>query len=75
MNLTTLGEIRIRGDLIETYKILTRKVDYAENVFKLGRSVSNIVSKINTNVRNDICRIELRTIGINYLLTLNFLEV
>ena len=33
MNLTTLGERRIRGDLIETYKILARKVDHAENVF------------------------------------------
>ena len=57
MNLTTLGERRIRGDLIETHKIITRKVDYAGNVFKVGRSGSNIVSKINTNVKNDICRL------------------
>ena len=42
MNLTTLGERRIRGDLIETYKILTRKVDDAGNVFKVGRSGGNL---------------------------------
>ena len=40
-------------DLIETYQILTRKVDYAGNVFNVGRSGS----KINTNVQNDICRL------------------
>ena len=57
MILTTLGKRRIRGDLIETYKILTRKVDYAGNVFKVGRSGSNIMSKINTNVKNYICRL------------------
>ena len=57
MNLTTLGERRIREDLIENYKISTGKVDYARKVFKVGRSGSNIVSKINTHVKNDIRRL------------------
>ena len=36
MSLTTLGERRLRGDLIETFKIVTGKVEYGKNVFKLG---------------------------------------
>ena len=32
MNLTILGERRIRGDLIETFKIVTNNVEYARNV-------------------------------------------
>ena len=32
MNLTTSGEERIRGDLIETFKIVTNNVEYARNV-------------------------------------------
>ena len=34
MNLTTLGERRIRGDLIETYKIVTGKVKYGKIFLK-----------------------------------------
>ena len=47
--LTTLGERRIRGDLIETYKMVNGIVDYGKNVFKVSRSGSNIVSKVNTS--------------------------
>ena len=47
-----MGERRICGDLIETDKILTEKVDYAGNVFKVDRSGCNTVSKINSNVKN-----------------------
>ena len=36
MNLTTLGERRVRGDLIETYKIVTGKVNYGKNIFKMS---------------------------------------
>ena len=38
MNLITLGERRIRGDLIETFKLVTGKVKYGQDIFKLSRS-------------------------------------
>ena len=47
MNLTTLGERRIREDLIETFKVVTGKVKYCQDIFKLGRSGHNIISKMN----------------------------
>ena len=34
MNLTTLGERRIRGYLIKTFKVVTGKVDYDQDFFK-----------------------------------------
>ena len=43
--LTTLAERRLRGDLIETFKIVNGLVDYGENIFRLSRSGSNIVNK------------------------------
>ena len=46
--MTTLGERRIRGDLIETFKMINGIVDYGKNVYKVSRSGSNIVSKVNT---------------------------
>ena len=46
LNLTTLAERRIRGDLIETFKIVSGLVDYGKSVFNLSRSGYNIVSKI-----------------------------
>ena len=53
MNLITLGERRIRGDLIETFKLVTGKVKYGQDIFKL----SNIISKINNSVAREICKI------------------
>ena len=32
MNLTTLGERRIRGDLIKTFKVVTGKVKYGQDI-------------------------------------------
>ena len=46
MDLTTLGERRIRGDLIETFKVLNGIVEYGQNVFRTGRSGRNIISKV-----------------------------
>ena len=46
LNLTTLAERRIRGDLIQTFKIVNKSVNYGENLFKLGRSGRNIVRKV-----------------------------
>jgi ribonuclease P/MRP protein subunit RPP40 len=58
LKLTTLAERRVRGDLIETFKIVNGLVDYGQNVFRLSRSGSNIVSKsykngpVNSKVKN-----------------------
>ncbi len=46
LNLTTLAERRIRGDLIETFKMINGIVDYGKGVFNISRSGTNIVSKI-----------------------------
>ena len=51
MKLTTLAERRIRGDLIETFKIVNGLVDYGKNVFKTSRR-NNIVSKVNLGSTN-----------------------
>ena len=52
LKLTTLAERRIRGDLIETFKITSGLVDYGDNLFNLSRSGSNIVSNMNLEVSN-----------------------
>ena len=44
LDLTTLAERRIRGDLIETFKIVENIVNYGQGIFVLGRSGRNIVS-------------------------------
>ena len=43
LQLTTLLERRMRGDLIETYRIVTGKVDYGNNMFRLSRGGSKII--------------------------------
>ncbi len=59
LQLTTLAERRIRGDLIETFKIVNNIVSYGRNIFKLGRSGYNILSKPvnNNNDNRDIKKI------------------
>ena len=52
LNLTTLAERRVRGDLIETYKIVSNLVEYGEDIFNLSRSGSNIVSSVSLKVGN-----------------------
>ena len=49
LNLTTLAERRIRGDLIETFKIVNGIVDYGKNIFKIGRSGSNLLKRPSHN--------------------------
>ena len=49
MKLTTLGERRIRGNLIETFKIVNGIVEYGKNIFRLSRSNRNIIRKTNVN--------------------------
>ena len=43
LQLTTLLERRMRGDLIETFKITAGKVDYGQGLFRLFRSGMNIL--------------------------------
>ena len=43
LQLTTLLERRMRGDLIETFKILSGKVDYGQTLFRVSRSGANIL--------------------------------
>ncbi len=43
LGLTTLLERRMRGDLIETFKITTGIVKYGKNLFRLSRSGMNIL--------------------------------
>ena len=50
--LERMGERRIRGDLIETFKILNGIVDYGKGVFKISRSGRNIISRIDYSKRN-----------------------
>ena len=71
MNLTTLGERRIRRDLIETFKVVTGKVKYGQDNFKLSRSGHNIISKINNSVAREICKITLKMFWILRLILKN----
>lgn len=43
LKLTTLLERRVRGDIIETFKIAMKHVPYGQGLFKLSRSGYNIV--------------------------------
>ena len=45
LKLTTLAERRMRADMIETYKIVSKSVNYGSNLIRLSRSGTNIVSK------------------------------
>ena len=57
LNLTTLAERRIRGDLIEAFKSISGIAKYGSNIFNVSRSGLNLVSnsrcnKGSTKVRN-----------------------
>ena len=45
LNLTTLLERRMRGDLIETFKIVNNFVDYGSNFFGTSRTQRNLVKR------------------------------
>ena len=46
LNLTTLAERRMRGDLIETFKITRGFVNYGQKFFNMSRSNLNIISQV-----------------------------
>ena len=54
LNLTTLAERRIRGDLIETYRIMNGIVEYGQDIFNVSRSGSNIISKLRCDSNNSV---------------------
>ncbi len=54
LKLTTLAERRVRGDLIETYKILSESVTYGQEVFKTGKSKLNIITKCKDGSSSEI---------------------
>ena len=45
LNLTTLLERRVRGDLIETFKILSGIANYGEHFFTISRSGTKLVAR------------------------------
>ena len=49
LNLTTLAERRMRGDLIETFKIVKGISSYGKNMFNISRSGQNIISRANNS--------------------------
>ena len=55
LKLTTLAERRIRGDLIEVFKIVRGIVNYGQNMFRMSRSNLNILSRGSkiSNLRKD----------------------
>ena len=56
LNLTTLAERRIRGDLIETFKILNNIVPYGKSVFNVGKSGLKLISKPALNCNKTVQR-------------------
>ena len=54
LNLTTLAERRIRGDLIETFKIVNDFVDYGRGIFNIGRSGGNLLSRPSKSSNKDV---------------------
>lgn len=52
LNLTSLAERKIRGDLIEKFKILNGLVDYGQSLFTLSRSGSKLVCRPSSSVDN-----------------------
>ena len=53
LTLTTLAERRMRGDLIEAFKIIRGFVTYGQNLFNLSTSGLNILSKITKTTSPD----------------------
>ena len=59
MGLTTLAERRIRGDLIETFKIINSLVDYGKGIFKLSQSGKNIIAEKSFSASKNIEKLRM----------------
>ena len=57
LHLTTLAERRIRGDLIEVYKIVNGMVEYGKDLFRMSRSGDKIISMPSKNKDKLVCKI------------------
>ena len=57
LQITTLAERRIRGDLIETFKMLNGLVEYGQDIFSISRSGDKIISVPSSNGDKDIRKI------------------
>ena len=44
LNLTTLAERWLRGDLIETFRVVNGHVDYGHNVFNVSKFGNKIIA-------------------------------
>ena len=62
LQITTLAERRVRGDLIEAYKIVNGLVEYGKDIFNLSRSGDKIVSTKSNNIDRNI-----KTLSNNFL--------
>ena len=45
LNLTTLAERRLRGNLIETFRVVNGHVDYGHNVFNVSKFGNKLIAK------------------------------
>ena len=57
LQITTLAERRIRGDLIEVFKIVNGLVEYGKDIFNISRSGDKIISVGSNNVDKNIRKI------------------
>ena len=57
LQITTLAERRVRGDLIEVFKIVNGPVEYGQDIFKLSRSRDKLVSVLSINCDSSIRKI------------------
>ena len=69
LQITTLAERRVRGDLIEAFKIVNGLVEYGEDIFMFSRARDKIVSNLSMNANRNVRKISNNFIServINY---------
>ena len=64
--MTTLLERRMRGDLIETFKILNGFTKYGQNLFSKSSRTGNLIYRSAKNTNIDFLVVELLNIGTSY---------
>ena len=71
LNLTILVGFRIRGELIETYKINNVIIEYGQDVFHFVRSGNSIISRLRCDSHNLIKKLRRSFIWERFLLFWN----
>ena len=51
LNLTTLAERRLRGDLIEIFRIVNGHVDYGHNVFNVSKLIAKSLKEGDATIK------------------------